>query len=68
MAGMMDILQKARQDATAIFQAGLRAVAPDGAVGRFCERQGEVLTIGGRTFDLSGYDNVYIVGAGWVSI
>ena len=64
MAKMSEILQKARNDATAIFKAGLKAVAPETAIKRFCNRQGDVLTIGDRDFDLNAYKHVYLVGAG----
>ncbi len=61
---MTEILQKTRADAIAIFKAGLQAVAPDTAVGRFCTRSGDMLTIGAHRFDLADFDNVYLVGAG----
>lgn len=61
---MTSLLQKARKDALAIFGAGLNAVAPERAVNRFCQRQGDVLTIGKETFDLNSFENIYIVGAG----
>jgi glycerate 2-kinase len=57
-------LQKARNDALTIFQAGIEAVAPKRAINRFCKRQGNVLTIGKNAFDLNAYENIYIVGAG----
>jgi glycerate 2-kinase len=59
-----EVLKKTRADAVAIFKAGLKAVAPDAAVARFCRRDGDVLTIGGRTYDLKAYENVVLVGAG----
>ena len=61
---MTDLLQKTREDAIAIFKAGLRAVAPDTAIARFCSRSGDVLTIGDRSYQLTNYANVYLVGAG----
>ncbi len=61
---MTDLLQKTREDAIAIFKAGLRAVAPDTAIARFCSRSGDVLTIGDRSYDLTNYANIYLVGAG----
>ncbi len=61
---MTSLLQKARKDALAIFRAGLKAVAPEGAIDRFCRRQGDVLTIGKETYDLNAFENIYIVGAG----
>jgi hydroxypyruvate reductase len=61
---MTDLLQKTREDAVAIFKAGLKAVAPDTAIARFCGRNGDMLTIGERAFDLADYENIYLVGAG----
>lgn len=57
-------LKKTREDAIAIFKAGVQAVAPDTAVARFCTRQKDALIIGARTFDLTDYQNVYVIGAG----
>lgn len=61
---MTDLLQKTREDAIAIFKAGLQAVAPDTAIERFCSRRGDVLTVGDCRYDLKDYDNVFLVGAG----
>lgn len=61
---MISSLQKARNDAEAIFGAGLKAVAPKGAIERFCKREGDVLTVGEDAFDLKSFENIYVVGAG----
>ena len=61
---MTDLLQKTREDAIAIFKAGLRAVAPDASISRFCSRSEDILAIGDHRFDLNKYENVYLVGAG----
>ncbi len=61
---MTDLLHKTRKDAIAIFNAGVRAVAPDTAIARFCNRSDDVLTIGERSYDLTNFENVYLVGAG----
>jgi len=61
---MISPLRKARNDAEAIFRAGLKAVAPMAAVERFCKRQGDVLTVGEDAFDLKAFENIYVVGAG----
>ena len=55
---------KAREDAIAIFNAGVKAVAPENAIARFCSRKGHALIIGTHTFDLQAYEHVYVVGAG----
>lgn len=56
--------QKARNDALAIFRAGLKAEAPREAIDRFYQRQGDVLTIEEEAFDLKTYENIYLIGAG----
>ena len=56
--------EKTREDAIAIFKAGVDAVAPQTAVTRFCARQDETLVIGTHTFDLQAYERIYVVGAG----
>ena len=61
---MTALLKKTREDAVAIFEAGLKAVAPDAAIARFCRRDGDILTIGDRAYDLEAYENVVLVGAG----
>ena len=59
-----DILHRAREDAVAIFKAGLRAVAPDAAIRKFCRRKGDELMVGNHSFDLGNFNNVFVVGAG----
>ena len=61
---MTSKLHKTRNDALAIFHAGLNAVSPKKAINRFCQRQGNVLTIGEENFDVSSFEKIYIVGAG----
>ncbi len=61
---MTDLLQKTREDAIAIFKASVAAVAPESAIARYCRRSGDILTVADRNFDLSAYENVYLVGAG----
>jgi hypothetical protein len=53
-----------RQHAVQIFQAGLSAVEPGAAIARCCQRQGDLLTIKDKTYDLSSFDSVYVIGAG----
>ncbi len=61
---MTAVLKKTRADAIAIFKAALKAVAPDAAMARLCRRDGDILTIGDRAYDLEAYENVVLVGAG----
>ena len=59
-----DILGKTRNDAIAIFEKGVEAVAPDAAVRRNCRRDDNLLTIGRQSFPLDLYRQVLVVGAG----
>ncbi|MFQ6109255.1 MAG: glycerate kinase [Candidatus Aminicenantales bacterium] len=60
-------LNQLRKDAEAIFHAGVKAVDPARAVRRHVRCQGEVLTVGGRTYDLKAFENVIVIGAGKAS-
>ncbi len=61
---MNEALKKMRHDAAAIFQAGLRAVAPEEAVRRHVHRDGDALIVTGRRYDLPAFRKVIVVGAG----
>ncbi|MGH7455130.1 MAG: DUF4147 domain-containing protein, partial [bacterium] len=61
---MSEALQKLRRDAAAIFQAGLRAVAPEEAVRRNVQREGDALIVAGRRYDLPAFRKIIVVGAG----
>jgi hydroxypyruvate reductase len=58
------ILSKMRRDVFTIFQDGLQAVEPSGAIQRYCKREKDLLILGDRTYDLNEYDNILVVGAG----
>jgi len=58
------IIQKLRDDAIAIFQAGLRAVEPAAAVRRHVQRGGNFLTAADRQYDLRNFKNIFVIGAG----
>jgi len=51
-------------DMLKIMAAALRAVDPANAVRRAVHRRGNVLTVGGATFDLDDVSRVLVVGAG----
>ncbi len=53
-----------RRDARAVFQAALAAVDPEEAVRRCVTLDGRMLRIDGRTIDLEGCRNIWVVGAG----
>src|ERR1043166_62426 len=63
----MRSLSQLRQDALAIFQAGVEAVDAAGLVKQTLQRKGNSLQIAGCFYDLSAYRNVYIAGAGKAS-
>jgi hydroxypyruvate reductase len=53
-----------REDALAIFHAALRAVDPAAAIRRGLRLNQELLEIAGRSYDLSKFGNIFVVGAG----
>lgn len=53
-----------REDCGRIFRAGLAAVDPVKSVYRHCTREGDLFRIDDRTFDLSRFRDVVILGAG----
>jgi len=59
--------KKLRKDALAIFHAGVKAVDPVNAVKRHLKRQGEIVSVGDRAYDLSTYNGVCVMGAGKAS-
>ena len=60
-------LKKLREDALNIFNAGIKAVDPANAVKRYLTRQDDRLEIQGQTYDLSKYENIYVIGMGKAS-
>ena len=60
-------LEKLREDALAIFQAGLKAVDSVNALKRHVKLQNDLLTVGARDYDLSDYKGIYVIGAGKAS-
>jgi hydroxypyruvate reductase len=52
---------------TRVMQAALAAVEPGEAVRRALHRDGDRLTVGDTSYDLSAYDRVIVVGAGKAS-
>jgi glycerate 2-kinase len=57
-------LERLRRDAISIFEAGIKAVEPVNAVKKHLIRKGGLLELEGRVYDLSDYDNVYVIGMG----
>jgi hydroxypyruvate reductase len=62
-----DGLRRLREHAQAVFRAGLEAVDPVRAVGKYVERNGDRLDVGGLSYDLSKFERIFVVGAGKAS-
>jgi glycerate-2-kinase len=58
---------KLNQFATAIFEAGIRAVAPEACVARHLRVSGNQLNVCGADVDLDRIRNIYVAGAGKAS-
>jgi hydroxypyruvate reductase len=56
-----------RQDSREIFLAGVAAVEAEAAVTRHCMMQDDRLVVDERVYDLSGFQNIYVIGAGKAS-
>ncbi|HEA64857.1 MAG TPA: DUF4147 domain-containing protein, partial [Candidatus Aminicenantes bacterium] len=59
--------KKLRDDALAIFNAGVKAVDPVDAIKRYLKLEDGLLSVENRTYDLTNYKGVYIIGAGKAS-
>ena len=57
-------VQKSRQNAMEIFQAGLAAVAPGAAIKKYVQCQDDILLVDGREYNLSQYRQLFVIGAG----
>jgi hydroxypyruvate reductase len=56
-----------RKDALAIFRAALRAADPVEAVRRAMRADGDTLTVGRKRYNLTRFENVFVLGAGKAS-
>ena len=63
----MKSLAKLRNDGMSIFQAGLKAADPVGAILRHVKLAGDTLEVGAKRYDLARYKGIYAVGAGKAS-
>ncbi len=57
-------LAQMRRDALDIFMAGVHAVEPKAAVKQSCRREGSRLLIHEKSYDLTAFEHVYVIGAG----
>jgi glycerate 2-kinase len=60
-------MNRAREHAVAIFQAGVKAVNPAVALRRYVRRKGNNLAVGDRTYNLDEFKNIFVIGAGKAS-
>jgi hydroxypyruvate reductase len=56
-----------RDDAVKIFFSGLRAVEPGAALKKYCRLEEDHFFIGASRYDLSQFNNVFVIGAGKAS-
>jgi hydroxypyruvate reductase len=56
-----------RDDAVKIFFSGLKAVEPGAAVKNYCRIDGDHFFVGDRNYDLSNFNNLFVIGAGKAS-
>ncbi len=56
--------ERLRKDAVSIFGAGVKAADPENAVKRHLGLEDGVLHVNGRRYELQGFDNIYVIGAG----
>ncbi len=56
-----------RDDAVKIFFSGLKAVEPGAAVKNYCQVDGDRFFVGDRIYDLSNFNNLFVIGAGKAS-
>lgn len=64
MSKMNERLSGMREDIAEIFQAGLKVVAPQVAINKFCELRGNVFRIDKREYDLDTFTRIVVLGAG----
>ena len=57
-------LEKLKSDAKAIFDAGLKAVDPINAVKNHLKREENKLFLQDQEYDLTDYENIYVIGMG----
>lgn len=56
-----------RKDAEAIFLAGVKAVEPAPAIRKHLTLKGERLDVNGRSYNLTDFENIYVIGTGKAS-
>ncbi|MBN1930627.1 MAG: glycerate kinase [Desulfobacterales bacterium] len=67
MNNILNNIDKMRNDAIRIFYKGIEAVDPYAAVKRFCKLKKDKFMIGDKTYNLSRFKNLFVIGAGKAS-
>lgn len=62
-----DIIKKMGSDAIRIFHDAAQAVEPRAAVKRVCNAAENRILIGRKSYDLSRFKNIFVIGAGKAS-
>jgi len=62
--GKLSAVSEGYKNAVEIFRAGLQAVAPGPAIHRFCQLEGEMLTVDNQEYDLREFEKIFVLGAG----
>ena len=57
-------LAQMRKDAMDIFRRGVEAVEPEAAVKQYCRREGIRLLVHREAYDLTEFENIFVIGAG----
>jgi glycerate 2-kinase len=57
-------LAQMRKDAMDIFRRGVEAVEPEAAVKQYCRREGSRLLVHREAYDLTEFENIFVIGAG----
>jgi len=60
-------VSRIRKDAEAIFLAGVKAVEPAPAIRKHFKLKENKLTVNDRTYNLSDFENIYVIGTGKAS-
>ncbi len=61
------LLDQMKEDARAIFNAGVSAVDPGHCIRQACTLENDVLNVANRAFDLKSFDKIMVLGAGKAS-
>ena len=62
--GKLSAVPDRHKDTVEIFRAGLQAVAPGPAIRRFCQLDGDKLTVDNQEYDLREFEKIFVLGAG----